>query len=182
MTKTASPYRTTDEIDLIAATAHAGQTDKLNVPYISHVRTVARGVAALDPAPPAPALLAQAALLHDAVEDTHLTGHALLFLHVNPVVVDIVARLTRTPDQTYDDYLAGVITDRRATLVKIADNAHNSQPQRLAQLPPDKARSLAKRYHKARDVLWPAADRAQVDAILAVVNRDLLEHGNVPLI
>lgn len=43
----------------------------------------------------------------------------------------------------------------RATLVKIADNAHNSLPERAADLSaPDRER-LAAKYRAARRVLWP---------------------------
>ena len=33
------------EVDALAAEAHAGQVDKIGVPYIEHVRAVAAGLA-----------------------------------------------------------------------------------------------------------------------------------------
>ncbi|WP_328336708.1 HD domain-containing protein [Streptomyces violaceus] len=156
------------EVDALAAEAHAGQVDKIGVPYIEHVRAVAAGLA------PISAALEQAGLLHDIIEDTDWTAERLLDAGVSLAVVETVQAVTRTPDIAYMDMIRSVAADPIAALVKIADNAHNSLPSRAASLPDGKRESLAKRYAAARRVLWPAVQRHEVEGILRRVNPSLL--------
>lgn len=53
----------------------------------------------------------------------------------------------------------------------MAEEAH---PDRAAQLPQDKRERLAAKYRTARASLWPAASRADVEAIVRIVNPALL--------
>ncbi|GLW58497.1 HD domain-containing protein [Kitasatospora phosalacinea] len=164
----AVPFLTPDEVDALAARAHAGQYDRIGVPYVEHVRAVAAGVA------PFGAGLRMAALLHDVLEDTPLTAGDLLAAGVPAAVVATVRRVTRTPGTDYRTMLLDVVTDHAATLVKIADNAHNSRTDRAALLPEADRARLAERYRAARAVLWPAVAEADVRTVLALVNPDLL--------
>ncbi|QMU70693.1 HD domain-containing protein [Streptacidiphilus sp. P02-A3a] len=162
------------DVDALAAEAHAGQVDRIGVPYVEHVRAVARGLA------PFGAGLQMAGLLHDVLEDTGTTAPALLAAGVPPTVVDIVQRVTNRPGVPYRDMLRSAAEHYAACLLKISDNADNSDPSRTAQLPPDTAERLAAKYAQARTVLWPAVPYEDTAAVLRIVNPTLLtELGSV---
>ncbi|MEU7293743.1 HD domain-containing protein [Streptomyces exfoliatus] len=161
--------KTLAEVDALAARAHAGQTDKIGVPYVEHVRAVAAGLAPLGPH------LAMAGLLHDVIEDTDWTAERLRAAGIPDRVVEIVEAVTNRPGTTYEEKIRQITRDRDATLVKIADNAHNSRADRAAALPPDRRERLAAKYRAARELLWAAADPEDVTTILRVVNPGLLE-------
>ncbi|MEU5900368.1 HD domain-containing protein [Streptomyces venezuelae] len=143
------------DIDALAARAHAGQYDKIGVPYIEHVRAVAAGLAPLGQH------LVQAGLLHDILEDTPWTAAQL--------------RKAGVPGTPYEDKIARITADPDATLVKISDNAHNSRPDRAGQLKATQRARLSRKYQAARDQLWPAARREDISAIIRIVNPALLQ-------
>ncbi|WP_329128193.1 HD domain-containing protein [Streptomyces sp. NBC_01465] len=156
------------EVDALVATAHEGQLDKVGVPYVDHVRGVAAGLAHLGPE------LEMAGLLHDIVEDTDWTPEKLRTAGIPDRVVGIVEAVTNQPGMAYEEKIRRITRSRDATLVKIADNAHNSIPERAARLTEAERDRLAAKYRAARDVLWAAADLAQVESIVAIVNPALL--------
>ncbi|WP_166027035.1 HD domain-containing protein [Streptomyces chilikensis] len=160
--------KTVSEVDALASAAHAGQTDKIGVPYVEHVRAVAAGLA------PFGDELVMAGLLHDVVEDTDWTAERLRAEGVPPRVVATVEAVTNQPGVPYEERIRRIAGDRDATLVKISDNAHNSRADRAARLPEEKRVRLAAKYRAARDVLWAAADDRDVEAIVTVVNPSLL--------
>ncbi|WP_435973011.1 HD domain-containing protein [Streptomyces sp. Qhu_M48] len=161
--------KTLAEVDALADRAHAGQTDKAGVPYVAHVRAVAAGLAPLGPH------LAMAGLLHDIVEDTEWTTRRLRAAGIPDRVVAIVDAVTNRPGTAYEEKIRRITEDPDATLVKIADNAHNSRADRSAALPPEQRERLAAKYRAARGVLWAAADPADIATILRVVNPGLLD-------
>jgi hypothetical protein len=120
-----------------------------------------------------------AGYLHDIAEDTPITRQALLDMGVSERAVGIIERVTNRLHENPDDYAAGIreiAEDRDAALVKIADNAHNSLPERvkaLAEKWPDKP--PVTKYRDARPVLYAAVDVEEVRKILARVNPWLLE-------
>lgn len=160
-------YRVADA-EALARRAHEGQTDRIGVPYIEHVRAVAAGLAGFGPA------LQMAGLLHDVIEDTPWTAERLRAAGVPGRVVGIVEQVTNQPGVPYEDRLRRIAAGRDAALVKIADNAHNSHPDRAARLDEAQRLRLAAKYRRARAILWPAVPREDVAAILAVVNPALL--------
>ncbi|MEV4442725.1 HD domain-containing protein [Streptomyces sp. NPDC049577] len=160
--------KTLTEVDRLAERAHAGQVDKTGVPYIEHVRAVAAGLA------PAGPELQMAGLLHDIIEDTDWTADRLRAEGVPDRVVAAVEAVTDEPGVSYAEKIRRIAAHPDATLVKIADNAHNSHPDRAARLPADRRERLAAKYRAAREVLWKAADPRQVEAILTIVNPSLL--------
>jgi (p)ppGpp synthase/HD superfamily hydrolase len=155
-------------VDALAASAHAGQVDKIGVPYIEHVRAVAAGLA------PFGSDLEMVGLLHDIIEDTDWNAGQLRAVGIPARVVNIVEAVTNQPGMPYEEKIRRITGSRDATLVKISDNAHNSHPDRAAQLPEEKRVRLAAKYRAARDALWAAADMADVETIVAVVNPALL--------
>ncbi|MFD9902735.1 HD domain-containing protein [Streptomyces sp. NPDC059063] len=165
--------KSVSEVDLLADQAHAGQVDKIGTPYIEHVRAVAAGLA------PFGDELVEAGLLHDILEDTDWTADRLRGTGIPARVVEIVEAVTNVPGMSYAEKIARIAADPRATLVKIADNAHNSHPDRTAQLPPDQRERLVAKYRSARARLWPAARREDIEAIVRIVNPSLLAELSV---
>lgn len=169
MTSERATLHTVQQVEKLASDAHAGQVDKIGVPYVEHVRAVAAGLA------PFGDDLVMAGLLHDVIEDTDWTADGLIEAGVPHEVVSIVEAVTNVPGMPYEEKIRRIVGNRPATLVKIADNAHNSHPDRAAQLPDEKRARLAAKYRTARDVLWGAADEADVKAIVTIVNPSLLD-------
>jgi (p)ppGpp synthase/HD superfamily hydrolase len=161
--------KSVNEVDLMADCAHAGQVDKIGVAYIEHVRAVAAGLA------PFGDELVMAGLLHDIIEDTDWTAEQLRAEGIPDHVVSVVEAVTNQPGVSYEEKIGRIVGDRHATLVKISDNAHNSHPDRAAQLPEEKRVRLAAKYRAARDVLWAAADDRDIESIVAIVNPSLLD-------
>ena len=124
----------------LAATYHAGQTDKAGAPYILHVLRVmmkqdseaARIVAAL----------------HDVVEDTKITVADLARAGFDAEIVAAVDVLTRKADVAYEAYLDGVAANPLARAVKIADLEDNLDVRRLGAVGDEEQARLAK-YHRS---------------------------------
>lgn len=136
-----------EEARALARQAHQGQVDKAGRPYHEHVEAVADLLAEHGPD-------AQiAGLLHDVIEDTGLTADDLRAAGVSKHVVDAVLSVTRRKGETYMDMIRRAAAHPLGRLVKLADNAHNSSPERLAVLGDEEAAFLAKRYTRARKAL-----------------------------
>ncbi|MFE0682856.1 HD domain-containing protein [Streptomyces sp. NPDC058961] len=161
--------RTVAEVEEFARLAHEGQIDKVGGPYIEHVRAVAAGLV------PFGDHLVMSGLLHDVIEDTHWTAEQLRATGVPPHVVSVVEAVTNQAGMPYEEKIRRITADPKATLVKIADNAHNSHPARTDRLPPDQRIRLATKYRSARDLLWAAALERDVEAIVSIVNPSLLD-------
>lgn len=103
------------------------------------------------------------ALLHDVLEDTDLTFSDLLQMGYSETVVEAVMLLTKPRKEPYAEYIDRLCHsgNARAILVKLADNADNTDPKRWLYLNPYKANALSKRYHGVREKL-DAALRACV--------------------
>lgn len=164
-----SLLNTPEAVEAFARTAHHGQTDKIGVPYIEHVLAVARGLA------PFGDDLVMAGLLHDVLEDTDYTARDLAAAGVPERVLRAVLAVTNTPGGSYQAKIRAITYNPDAVLVKIADNAHNSRPDRAAQLPEEKRLRLELKYAQAREVLWTAARPEDVRTIVSLVNPSLLE-------
>lgn len=141
--------------------AHAGQTDKAGNPYIDHLMRVRQYsldiVAEYDISLTEDEIfeLEQVALMHDVLEDTDFNASQLIDMGFSEKVVKRVQRLDRSlnPKQTYQDYIYNIAKyeDLETIIVKLADNRDNSS--RLHDLDDTKAKSLGKRYEKARVTL-----------------------------
>ncbi len=150
---------TIDETLAFIKSAHAGQTDKAGAPYWHHpVAVMERLTAPSDDE-------RHAALLHDVVEDTAVTLDDLRRRGYGEEVVAIVALLTRDPSSgvAYLDWIRSIAAagNAAAIRVKIADNEHNSDPARLAQLPPEK-RGIKSRYERSLKILRAAATETSI--------------------
>ncbi|MEU7170237.1 HD domain-containing protein [Micromonospora tulbaghiae] len=143
---------TVADADHLAFCAHHGQTDKAGNPYIDHPRAVAAILAEQGHGDHA----VMAGLLHDVVEDTPITLDDLRAAGFPEAVVSAVDAVTRREGETYMDMVRRAAADPLGRLVKLADNANNSDPQRMALLDPADAERLGRRYAKARAVLLAA--------------------------
>jgi hypothetical protein len=164
---------------VLAEVAHNRQKDKLKRPYRDHVLAVGDALADFDDE------IRIAGYLHDIAEDTPMTRQALLDMGVPERSVDIIERVTNRLHSNPDDYQSGIreiAQDHDAALVKIADNAHNSLPERvqaLAEKWPDKP--PVTKYRDARPVLYAAVEVDEVRKILARANPWLLEEFDARL-
>ena len=106
----------------IAARAHAGQTRRDGVPYLTHPAAVAASV---------PAALQPIAWLHDVCEDSDITLDDLRRAGLPERVVESVGAITKRDGEEYEAYLDRVVANPPAAAVKCADIAHNlgSQPK-----------------------------------------------------
>lgn len=131
---------------------HAGQVDKGGQPYHLHPMAVAE---LLPPESDEDEYLA--ALLHDVLEDTGVTESDLRDFGYSEKTIGIVKLLTRPSGVTYLDWIRQIAAsgNQGAIRVKLADNAHNSDPKRIAQLPSEQ-RSIVKRYEKSIRILRDA--------------------------
>lgn len=133
----------------LADRLHAGQTDKLGRPYISHLVRVYLRVAERG----GDLMQQLAALLHDSIEDDKATRATLLADGVPEQAVVLVEALTKPEGVPYLDYVRGVARVPRAVIVKDADLDDNSDPARLAELPAADADRLRKKYAGAKAAL-----------------------------
>ena len=150
---------------MLAIGAHGGQVDRIGVPYREHLRAVAEGLE------PFGSMVVMAGWLHDIIEDTTWTAEGLREAGVSARVVDVVGLVSRLEGEPYEDMITRAARDPVATLVKIADNAHNSRPERAARITDESERhQLAERYRNARRILWPATTPDNVITIISRVN------------
>ena len=109
----------------IACQLHAGQTDKAGRPYIEHLTRVLLRVQ-MDGGDRFQQI---AALLHDSIEDEKTTAEELLALGVPSEAVVLVQALTKREEQSYEDYLRGLIGRYRVVTVKMADPGRQQRPR-----------------------------------------------------
>src|SRR3989440_3640454 len=158
----------------VARVAHADQVRRSGEPYIAHPLGVAMILADLG----LDDVTIAAALLHDAVEDTTVTGEDLQE-RFGPDVAAIVDGVTKLDRLQFDSkeaqqaatlrkMLVAMAKDTRVLLIKLADRLHNmrtisslpeSKQQRIAQETLDIYAPLAHRLGIA-DVKWQLEDLA----------------------
>ncbi|MFZ4859306.1 MAG: HD domain-containing protein [Desulfuromonadaceae bacterium] len=129
---------------VLAEKAHADQTDKSGTPYINHPYAVMRMAE--------PGIDRIVAILHDVVEDSDTSIEKIRSLFGNEVAAAVDA-VTRRPGEDPAEYYGRVRNNEVALRVKHLDLRHNSDPERLAQLPPEMRTRLEEKYAKARQHL-----------------------------
>jgi (p)ppGpp synthase/HD superfamily hydrolase len=133
----------------VSRAEYEGQVDKAGQPYIDHPRTVARILTEQGH----DQRTIMAGLLHDVVEDTDITLDRLRHLGYPEEVVRAVDSVTKRPGETYMDMVRRAAADPIGKWVKLADNATNSDPERLALLSGEEQEWFTQKYAKARAVL-----------------------------
>lgn len=130
----------------IAYEAHLGQLDYNDVPYIFHPYHLAEQMD--------DEVSCTIALLHDVVEDTHLTLSDLEQIFPTQVV-EIVRLLTHDENVDYFDYIREIKKNPIATKVKLEDLKHNSDESRSigSNLTQDQLLYWKTKYAKAKEIL-----------------------------
>jgi (p)ppGpp synthase/HD superfamily hydrolase len=129
------------EVAIVLATeAHAGQTDKVNEPYILHPIRVMLAVSS--------ERAKIVAMLHDVIEDSHYTAEDLR-KQFDDEIVDAVVAISKVKGESYEEYLHRVKANSLAREVKIADVRDNASPIRLYKLEPETVKRLTTKYMKA---------------------------------
>lgn len=145
---------------LFAKAAHGTQTRYTGEPYITHPIAVAQILAQMRMDPPT----IMAAILHDVVEDTPVTG-AEIIEHFGQEVADLVDGVTKLTQIHFENYaqaqaenfrkmVMAMTSDIRVILVKLSDRLHNMRT--LSGLPPDKRRRIAL---ETLEIFAPIANR-----------------------
>src|SRR6266704_4989028 len=144
----------------VARSAHADQVRRSGEPYIAHPLGVAMILAGLG----LDDVTIAAALLHDAVEDTTVTGDDLQDKFGSDVaaIVDGVTKLDRLQFDSKEaqqaaslrKMLVAMAKDIRVLLIKLADRLHNMET--IASLPDFKQRRIAQ---ETLDIYAPLAHR-----------------------
>ena len=148
------------------AVAHEGQTRKSGEPYIQHPLEVTCILA--DMHMDHETLIA--ALLHDVIEDTHISKETITreFGPEVAAIVDGLSKLTRLEFESHAEaqarnfqrMLMAMAADIRVILVKLADRLHNMRT--LGALAPEKRRRIAR---ETLEIYAPIAQRLGLNII-----------------
>ena len=136
-----------------------GDVDKNGVPYWTHPVAVyvktkeMAGKFGLDES------ACVAAILHDVVEDGK-TSFEEVEKRFGIKVCHVVRILTHEDGVPYQEYINDIIASgsKEAMVVKLADLLHNSDPDRLCQLPLSTINYLLKKYYPAIHAIKAALD------------------------
>lgn len=140
--------------EALARTAHAAQVDKAGLPYADHPARVAARVRSSAPGDESAEAVAW---LHDVVDDTSVTLDDLADEFGSLVAAGVEA-ITRRPGEAGDGYYLRVAANRLASMVKAADLADNTDPERLAKLDPAVREQLETKYAQVRKALAGLAE------------------------
>jgi len=165
-------YLPPDQVDRVreaydtAEAAHKGQKRRSGEPYITHPVAVADILADLrmDGATLA------AAILHDVVEDTGVSGEQIAE-RFGSEIADIVDGVTKLDQiqfksrkeaqaESFRKMLLAMVRDIRVIMVKLADRVHNMRT--LGAMPPAKRRLVAR---ETLDIYAPIANRLGIHSI-----------------
>lgn len=128
----------------IAIEAHAGQVDKAGMPYILHPLRVMLALSTEEER--------IVAALHDVVEDSSVTLEDLAWAGFSESVVEAVALLTHSEDESYEAYIGRISLHSLAKRVKLADLEDNMNFRRLWKLE-EQDRERMDRYRRAVEAL-----------------------------
>ncbi len=151
---------------LFSANAHTGQKRMSGEPYISHPVQVARAMAELR----FDTTTITAGILHDVLEDTHVTKNQLAKEFGKKVseIVDGVSKIDHLQIETrevkqaanFQKMILAMSEDLRVILVKLTDRLHNMRT--LHHLPPDKQKLVAR---ETLEIYAPIAQRLGMDKV-----------------
>ena len=146
--------------------AHKGQLRKSGEPYISHPIAVALTLTPLH----LDAQAIMAALLHDVVEDTHISNEEVAKKFGKPVaeLVDGLSKLDKIEFETSEDaqaenfrkMLLAMARDVRVILIKLADRLHNMRT--LGAMSREECERIAR---ETMEIYAPIANRLGLNSI-----------------
>jgi (p)ppGpp synthase/HD superfamily hydrolase len=117
---------TLEEAIALAAQAHRGQVDKAGQPYVLHLLRVMFRVET------EPERIV--AVLHDLVEDTSYTFDDLRALGYPAEIVEALDRVTRRPEESYEEFVERAAANPVSRRVKLADLEDNMDIRRYTTL------------------------------------------------
>ena len=120
--------------------AHRGQVDKAGKPYILHPLRLMNNFDSENKK--------IAAVLHDVVEDSHLTIKDLEKKGIPAESLKIIECLTKRSNEKYEDFIKRISLNKNATNVKIKDIEDNMNISRLSSIEQKDLDRLMK-YHNA---------------------------------
>lgn len=139
---------TLEDAIALAVQIHRGQTDRAGQPYILHpLRIMFR---LTDP------LAQMVGVLHDVIEDSHLTFDDLRQLGYDETVITALDGVTRRDNETYDEFVTRSLIHPVSRQVKLADLEDNMDIRRLQGEPTAKDCERLRRYRRAWDRLRAA--------------------------
>ena len=172
LSETLSGYLDSEQVDdclrayRFGAEAHAGQTRKSGESYICHPVSVALSLAEMR----MDANGIQAAILHDVIEDCHISKKQLAEMFSVEVaeLVDGVTKLGKIDDKSRAEAQAenvrkmflAMAKDLRVIIVKLADRLHNMQT--LNAMAPEKQQRIAR---ETMEIYAPLANRLGMNNI-----------------
>jgi len=121
--KSLSQHELLSKAIIIATTAHAGQVDKADQPYILHPLRVMAAVK--------PTNYKIIAVLHDVIEDSEVTIQNLKDEGFPEELLLVLDCLTRRQEEKYDTFIQRVTTNSIASYIKLADLKDNMDISRL---------------------------------------------------
>ncbi|MDH5433585.1 MAG: bifunctional GTP diphosphokinase/guanosine-3',5'-bis pyrophosphate 3'-pyrophosphohydrolase [Gammaproteobacteria bacterium] len=156
----ASQVEEVEKAYVFARDSHNGQMRSSGDPYITHPVAVANILASLH----LDKQTIMAALMHDVIEDCHVTSEQLNSNFGENVasLVEGVSKLTQIKFPSWEEAQAenfrkmimAMVEDLRVVLIKLADRLHNMRT--LGSLRPDKQRRIAK---ETIEIYAPIANR-----------------------
>lgn len=120
------------------------EIDKGGMPYVFHPFHLAEQMETEDEV--------VVALLHDIVEDTDVNIEKLAKMGFTKKEIDAISIMTHNKNDSYEEYIKKISTNKIATKVKIADLKHNLDITRLNEI---KTKDLEKieKYKKSLNYL-----------------------------
>jgi (p)ppGpp synthase/HD superfamily hydrolase len=109
----------------IAIKAHKGQRDKGENPYILHPIAVMNRVKTIEEK--------IVAVLHDVIEDTEVTLEQLREQGFSEEIIDAIHLLTRSEEDSYEEFIEKTIKNGISRNVKIADIKENMNLARIKE-------------------------------------------------
>jgi len=128
----------------LALQAHKGQLDKGGQPYILHPLAVMNRVESMEEK--------IVAVLHDAIEDSEVTLEELRGLGFSEEILTAIQLLTRSTEDSYEEFIEKTTTNRTARNVKIADIKENMNISRIKN-PTQEDYNRLDKYRKALERL-----------------------------
>ncbi|WP_222128805.1 GTP pyrophosphokinase [Paenibacillus xylanexedens] len=128
----------------VALQAHKGQLDKGGHPYILHPLAVMNRVESMEEK--------IVAVLHDVIEDSEVTIEELRGLGFSEEILTAIQLLTRSTEDSYEEFIEKTTTNRTARKVKIADIQENMNISRIKNPTQEDVHRLEK-YRKALERL-----------------------------
>ncbi|SCY79776.1 HD domain-containing protein [Paenibacillus polysaccharolyticus] len=128
----------------VALQAHKGQLDKGGQPYILHPLAVMNRVESMEEK--------IVAVLHDVIEDSEVTIEELRGLGFSEEILTAIQLLTRSTEDSYEEFIDKTIMNRTARNVKIADIKENMNISRIKN-PTEEDYNRLEKYRKALERL-----------------------------